>query len=250
MMFEGKTVLVTGGSRGIGRDVALRFAENGAKVAISYATNREAAEETRRQSKEAAGRDLVVLQADLADVAAAGGLIDRAVAELGGLDILVNNHGLLMPRPLDKLDPDDWRKIVDTNLTSTLFLCQRAAPPMRERGWGRIVNVSSMAGKTGGVAGVLPYATAKAGVIALTKGLALDLAPHGVTVNCVAPALVETDMLSALPTAQREALAKSVPVGRMGRPREVSHAVLFLAHEDAAFITGETINVNGGRLMD
>lgn len=248
--FSELRVLVTGGNRGIGRDIALSFANRGARVAIGFQSDQGAADEAALQIANLTGSAPLAVQADLSQEDEAEKLISTVHSKLEGLDVLVNNHGFLLFRPVEELSSEDWRMSMAINLDSVFFTSTRAAQLMKDNGWGRIINIASMAAKTGGHGEVLAYAAAKGGVVSLTRSLAMALAPHGVTVNCVAPALIETGMLSALPAEKKSELAASVPVGRIGQPHDVSHAVLFLAHPEAGFITGETINVNGGRLMD
>ena len=238
---SGKTALITGGSRGIGKDAALALAREGVSVAITYRGQREAAEAVRTEV-EALGQRCVVLQVDVRDGAAIRNMVAEAERALGAIDILVNNAGIAIPRDLDSLTEQDWHDAISTNLTSAFLVIQAALPGMRQRGWGRIINLSSVAAQIGGVVGP-HYAASKAGLHGLTHGYARFLAGKGVTVNAIAPALIDTDMVKGLPSG-----AKSlIPVGRYGTVEETSDIVVMLARN--GYITGQTINVNGGLYM-
>ena len=238
---NGRTALVTGGSRGIGRDAALALAREGVDIAITYREQRGAADELQREIR-ALGRSCAVLELDVRNGAAIRDVVAQAERALGRIDILVNNAGIAVPRDLDTLTEDDWHEAIATNLTSAFLVTQAVLPGMRQRGWGRIINLSSVAAQIGGVVGP-HYAASKAGLHGMTHGYARFLAGKGVTVNAVAPALIDTDMVKGLPQGARSL----IPVGRFGTVDEVSDVVLMLAR--TAFITGQTINVNGGLYM-
>ena len=238
---EGRTALITGGSRGIGKDAALALAREGVDVAITYRGEREAAESVRRDV-ESLGRKCTVLQLDVRDAAAIKTAVADAEGALGTIDILVNNAGIAVARDLDSVTEQDWYDAIATNLTSAFLVTQAVLPGMRQRSWGRIINMSSVAAQIGGVVGP-HYAASKAGLHGMTHGYARFLAGKGVTVNAIAPALIDTDTVKGLPAG-----AKSlIPVGRYGTVDEVSDIVLMLARN--GFITGQTINVNGGLYM-
>jgi 3-oxoacyl-[acyl-carrier protein] reductase len=238
---KGRTALITGGSRGIGADAAIALAREGVAVAITYRRDHDAAESVRKQI-EALGSKCTVLQLEVRDPAAIRGAVAEAERALGTIDILLNNAGIAVARDLDSLTEEDWYDAIATNLTSAFLVTQAVLPGMRQRGWGRIINLSSVAAQIGGVVGP-HYAASKAGLHGMTHGYARFLAGKGITVNAIAPALIDTDMVKGLPAG-----AKSlIPVGRYGTVEEVSGIVLMLARN--AFITGQTINVNGGLYM-
>jgi 3-oxoacyl-[acyl-carrier protein] reductase len=176
-------------------------------------------------------------------------LVDEVLERGGRLDILVNNAARIAPSSLWDVEPEEWDDVLAVNLRGPLFGIQAAGPHMRAQGWGRIVNVSSLAGQQGGIVGGPHYSASKAGLLVLTKIAARELAPHGVTVNAIAPAAIESPVLDALPEATRVEIARSIPVGRLGRPEEVAALVAYLASEEAAYVTGATFDVNGGLLM-
>lgn len=238
---EGKTALVTGASRGIGRAVALALAERGAHLGVHYHRRRDDAEKTSSRIRES-GRRSCAVQADLSVPGAAGALAAAVSEELGGVDILVNNAGITIPRNLDDLTEEDWDRVLNTNLKSAFLLTQAVLPHMRARKWGRIVNLSSVAAQLGGVVGP-HYAASKAGMIGLAHGYAALLAVEGITVNAVAPALIETEMVTSNPRAS----ADLIPVGRFGTVEETAEVVAMLAEN--GYITGQTVNVNGGWYM-
>jgi 3-oxoacyl-[acyl-carrier protein] reductase len=234
----GRTALVTGASRGIGRAVAIALAEAGAGVAVNY-LERKAEAEAVVQAIGNLGRKAAALQADVSDARSVASLVERTESALGPVDILVNNAGIALRRGLDELTEADFDRTMAVNLKS-VFLCTRAVlPGMRARRWGRIVNISSAAARGGGSIGA-HYNASKAGMEGLTRGYAARLAKDGVTVNAVAPALIDTEMMAA----QREQMTARVPVGRLGSAEEVAAIVVAVAAN--AYMTGETVQVNGG----
>lgn len=250
MNFNGKRVLVTGGARGIGRAIAKGFADGGARVALSYLGNHEAAEETLATLS---GGPHSSVAGDLGDPEFCKTLVAQTVRELGGLDILVNNAGIFEAHPLDEVDfaawRGAWRRTLDINLFAAANLCYHAARHMMASGGGRIVNVSSR-GAFRGEPESPAYAASKAGLNALSQSLAQKLAPHQIFVGVVAPGFVETDMTTThLAGEQGRAIRAQSPLGRVAKPEEVAHAVLFLASEGAEFTTGTIIDVNGASYL-
>jgi len=240
----GQVVLVTGGSKGIGRSIALAFAEPGAIVAVNYRSDDAAAE---RVLAEVQGRGAqgVALRADVTDFAQVRSMVDELVSRHGQIDVLVNNAGGTRDGLLALMDSTDWDAVIDLNLKSVFHCCKVVTRQMMGRRRGAIVNVSSLSGITG-LPGQTNYAAAKGGVNAFTKALAQEVARFGIRVNAVAPGLVETELTAALPASQRERLLAGVPMGRMGLPEEVAAVVRFLGSEAASYITGQIIQVTGG----
>ena len=247
MNFAGKTAVVTGGSRGLGRAVCLELAKDGANVVLCYAGNEAAAGET-VAACEALGAKALAVRCDVAKADEVKALMDAAVQAFGRIDILVNNAGITRDGLLMMMKEDDFDAVINANLKGA-FLCMKAASRlMMKQRWGRIVNLSSVVGLRGN-AGQVNYAASKAGVIGMTKSLAKELATRGVTVNAVAPGFIDTDMTAAMPQAAREATLASIPMGRMGAPEDVAKAVAFLASDEAAYVTGQVLAVDGGMAM-
>ena len=248
-MFEltGKTAVVTGGSRGIGRAICLKLAGQGANIVLNYAGNAAAAEET-RAACEALGVRALAVQGDVADPAACNALIDTAVEAFGQVDILVCNAGITRDNLLMRMSDEEFQKVIDTNLKGT-FHCMRAViRPMMKKRRGRIISISSVVGLIGN-AGQINYAASKAGVIGMTRSLAREVASRGITVNAVAPGFIRTDMTDVLGDAVKEGILRSIPLGKLGEAEDVANTVLFLASDEAAYITGQVLSVDGGMAM-
>ncbi len=245
--FAGQVALVTGGSRGIGRACCVALARAGARVAVGYAGNEAAAAETARQIV-AAGTEAKLLPFDVADPAAAAAGVEAVVSDWGRLDVLVNNAGVAIDGLLLRLKDEDLERQIAVNVKGAFHLARAAARPMLKQRRGSIVNVSSVVGETGN-AGQSAYAASKAALLGLTKSLAREFASRNVRVNAVAPGFIETDMTAGIPEAVRQKMLETIPAGRLGTADEVARAVLFLASEDAAYVTGEVLRVNGGMYM-
>ncbi|MBQ9442284.1 MAG: 3-oxoacyl-[Selenomonadaceae bacterium] len=244
MRLEGKIALVTGASRGIGRAVALKLATEGAKVAINFAGNLAKAEEVKAEIESNGGEALLV-QGNVADFETVNEIIKKIVDAWGRIDILVNNAGITRDNLLLKMSEKDFDEVIATNLKG-VFNCTKAVTKlmMKQRA-GRIVNMSSVVALTGN-AGQTNYAAAKAGIIGFTKSAAKEFAPRGITVNAIAPGFIGTDMTSAIPEKIKDEMLKNIPLGRFGNPEDVANAVMFFVSEDAAYITGQVICVDGG----
>mgnify|MGYP000954753138 FL=1 len=240
-----KRAVVTGGSRGIGRAICLALAGEGAAVAVNYAGSAQAAQSTAEECLCLGAADAFAYQADVADEAQAAALINEAVTRWGGVDILVNNAGITRDDLIMRLSREDFDAVLNTNLKGAFHCIKAACRPMMKQRFGRIVNLSSIVGIRGN-AGQANYAASKAGLIGMSKSVAKELAGRGITVNCVAPGFIETDMTSVLPDAAKEKLLSEIPMARMGRSEDVAAAVVFLASEQAGYITGQVICVDGG----
>ena len=247
MLLDGKTALVTGASRGIGRAIALCLAAEGARVAINYAGNVRAAEEV-KTAIEAAGGTAILCQADIADSSAVEAMVANVVKEFGTIDILVNNAGITRDALLMRMKDEDFAKVLDTNLKGVFYCTKAVSKLMMKKRSGRIVNMASVVGLVGN-AGQTNYAAAKAGVIGFSKSAAKELASRGITVNIVAPGFIGTDMTAGLPESVKEKMLTDIPLGRMGEAEDVANAVLFLASDQASYITGQVVNVDGGMVM-
>ncbi len=243
-MLEGKIALVTGGGRGIGREIALTLAGYGADVAVNYSGSKEKAEETAELIR-AMGRRAAVLQADVSNKADCVRLFRETAEALGPADILVNNAGITRDNLAVRMSEAEFAQVIDTNLKGAFFCMQLAGKTMMKKRYGRIVSLSSISGIRGN-AGQINYCAAKAGIVGMTKCLAKELASRGVTVNAVAPGYIDTDMTAVLPEKVKEAALAQIPLGRMGTPRDIAETVAFLASDRAAYITGQVIQVDGG----
>src|SRR6476661_1454583 len=246
---EGKVALVTGGSRGIGRAIAIGLGRLGAKVIVNYTANEAAANEAAAEIA-AVGGAAVTKRFDVADAAAVDAAIKEIVAAEGGLHILVNNAGVAVNTLVLGAKDADWKRAIDVNLNGTYHCCRAALRTLlKVREAGRIINITSITGETGS-AGQAPYVAAKAGVIGLTKTLAREYASRGITANAVSPGYIDTDMTaSELPEARRAELLKTIPLGRVGQPEDVAAAVAYLAGPAAGYVTGQVLRVNGGLFM-
>jgi len=243
----GKSAVVTGGSRGIGRAIALRLATQGADICLSYRGNAAAAEET-RVAIAALGRRALAVQADVAQPEAADALIKAAIGEFGKVDILVNNAGITRDDLIMRMSIDAWREVLETNLFGAFYAIKAVTRPMLKARGGRIINITSVSGQAGQM-GQANYSSAKAGLIGLTKATARELASRGITVNAVAPGFVLTELTQDLPAELLDEITKRTPLGRFGTPEEIASAVAFLASDDAAYITGQVLAVDGGLVM-
>jgi 3-oxoacyl-[acyl-carrier protein] reductase len=247
MKLLGKVALVTGASRGIGRDIAIELAKAGANVAVNYAGSQARANEV-VQEIQSLGREAFAVQCDVANGESVAEMVKQTIDRWGSLDILVNNAGITRDNLIMRMKEDEWDDVINTNLKG-VFLCTKAVTrQMMKQKSGRIINISSVVGESGN-AGQANYVAAKAGVIGLTKTTAKELAPRGITVNAVAPGFITTDMTDKLTDEIKEGMLKMIPLAKFGEPKDIANAVTFLASDDSRYITGQTIHVNGGMVM-
>ncbi len=247
MLLTGKTAIVTGGSRGIGRAIALCLAAEGANVAVIYAGNTAAAEETLQAITDKGGK-AISIQCDVANEDTVTAMVKQVKEQFGSIDILVNNAGITRDGLLMRMKTADWQAVLDTNLTGTFFCTKAVTKWMMKQRSGAIVNLTSVVGLTGN-AGQANYAAAKSGIIGFTKSVAKELASRGIRANAVAPGCIDTDMTAVLSDAVKEEMLKTIPLGRVAQPEEVAKAVLFLVSDCASYITGQVLNVDGGMVM-
>ncbi|XEC97071.1 3-oxoacyl-[acyl-carrier-protein] reductase [Paenibacillus tarimensis] len=244
---SGKTALVTGASRGIGRAIAVALAEGGADVAINYSGSEAAAAETAK-AVEALGRRAMTVKANVGKPGEFDAMVAKVIETLGSVDILVNNAGITRDNLIMRMKEEEFDQVIETNLKGVFNGIKAVTRPMMKQRSGRIINISSVVGALGNP-GQANYVAAKAGVIGLTKASARELASRGITVNCVAPGFIETDMTDKLPADMREQLSGQIPLARLGQPQDIAMAVRFLASDAAGYMTGQTVHVDGGMYM-
>lgn len=243
----GKTAIITGASRGIGAAIARRFAEQGANIVVNYSGSQEKAEAVVREIEQTGGKAIAV-KANVADAAEVKAMIDAAMEQFGSIDILVNNAGITRDNLMMRMKEDEWDDVINTNLKG-VFLCTKAVTrQMMKQRHGRIVNIASIVGVMGN-AGQANYVAAKAGVIGLTKTTARELASRGITANAVAPGFITTDMTEKLGEDVQKSMLSQIPLARFGAPEDVANAALFLASDEASYVTGQTLNLDGGMVM-
>lgn len=247
MSLKDKTAIVTGGSRGIGRAVCLRLADEGANIVINYAGNRDAAEEVASLCREK-GVQAVIVKADVSNASGCEAIFATAIDNFGRVDILVNNAGVTRDGLIVRMSEKDFDKVIDTNLKGAFFCMQNAAKLMMKQRSGRIINISSVVGVRGN-AGQVNYAASKAGVIGMTKSLAKELAGRKVTVNAIAPGFIQTDMTGVLSDSVKDAILSSIPMKSLGNPEDIANAVAFFANDQSGYITGQVLCVDGGMAM-
>lgn len=247
MELTGKTALVTGGTRGIGRAIVERFAQAGANIAFTFISSAAAAEEVAANVR-SSGVEALAIQADGASFEAADQVVAQVMDTWGHLDVLVNNAGITRDNLLIRMNEADWDSVIDTNLKSVFNFCKAAYRPMMKQRSGKVVNLSSVVGSSGNP-GQANYAASKAGIIGFSKSLARELAGRGVSVNVLSPGYVDTEMTSAMPESARQAMLDAVPMGRAARPDEIAETALFLASNASDYITGHVLHVNGGLYM-
>ena len=242
---KGKIAVVTGGSRGIGAAIAKEFGRQGATVVINYNDNHELAQLVVEEIN-AMGSPAIALQADISEAEPTKDFIEEVLDKFGRIDVLVNNAGITRDRSFKKMSFEEWHKVIDTNLSSAFNTCKIALPAMLEQKYGRIINISSVIGQSGGF-GQTNYAAAKAGLIGLTKSLALETARGGVTVNAICPGFIATEMVAEMPENVREAIIAQIPMKKLGEPADVAKGVMFLCESE--YMTGQCLNLNGGLYM-
>lgn len=248
MRLKGRVAIITGGARGIGKAIALALVRQGAKVAI-VDFDKEGARALKDRIEKEQGQ-AIAIPCDVSKSSEVKAMVDQVKKAFGRIDILVNNAGIIRRGTIETVTEEDWDRVIEVNLKGT-FNCSKAVfETMKQQRYGKIINVSSIAGKMGDITSAPGYGPSKAGIDALTKTLARQLAPYGINVNAVAPHAIETEMSAQWSEERRKEIIASIPLGRLGKPEDVAEAVLFLASESASFITGEILDVNGGALMD
>ena len=246
-MLKGKTAVITGASRGIGRAIALKLAKQGANVVVNYRNSVDAVAQVVKEI-EALGVKVLAIQADISSYSDVEKMMKKCVEEFGSIDILVNNAGITKDGLLMRMKEEDFDSVIDINLKGAFNCTRHVSAIMLKQRSGRIINISSVTGITGN-AGQVNYSAAKAGIIGMTKSVAREFGSRGVTCNAVAPGFIQTDMTESLPNKVKDAMMSTIPLKRLGRPEDVANVVAFLATDEAAYITGQVINVDGGMVM-
>jgi NAD(P)-dependent dehydrogenase (short-subunit alcohol dehydrogenase family) len=248
-MNEQRVAIVTGANKGLGLAVAENFVKEGKKV-VFVIRNKANLEQTRQRfQQEALQKQVMFIQLDVSDINGIKSAVNEVLNEWGRIDILVNNAGIRFETPIEEIDEEEWDQVLSVNLKSTFFFSQAVIPAMKERGWGRIINMSSIGGQAGPLTSGAHYSASKAGQIALSKVFARSLAPYGITVNTVAPAAIRTPEMDKMDPAKLAQMVETIPLRRVGEPREVSDLVSYLTSDTGGFTTGATFDINGGRLM-
>jgi acetoacetyl-CoA reductase len=243
-MFEGRVAMVTGGTRGIGAAITQCLLESGASVAAGYSRGKESAEKFASQMSKNGGK-VSIHQGRVDEVDDCNRVVNEVMDRFGRVDFLINNAGITVDKTVRKMTVDDWRQVLEVNLSGAFQMTKAVLEHMIERGSGRIVNISSVIGETGNI-GQANYAASKAGLFGFTKSLALEMAQRGITVNCVAPGFIETEMVAAIPEPVLAKVVEKIPQRRLGRPHEVARVVRFLLEDESSYITGAIFNINGG----
>jgi 3-oxoacyl-[acyl-carrier protein] reductase len=248
MKLKDRVAIVTGAASGIGKAIALTFVREGAQVAL-VDIDQEKLGTVKNEIIKKKG-EVIALSCDITKSTDVGKMVNQTYQTFGRIDILVNNAGIIRRGTIETVTEEDWDRVIEVNLKGTFNCCKAAVEIMKRQGYGKIINVSSIAGKLGDITSAPGYGPSKAGIDALTKTLARQLAPHGINVNAVSPHAIETEMSAQWSEERRREIIASIPLGRLGKPEDVAEAVLFLASDEASFITGEILDVNGGALMD
>ncbi len=246
-MGEKKTVLVTGGSRGIGKEVALKYAENGYNIVINYVSSNTDVEELKKEFEQK-GAEALILKADVTNTEEVENVVNKAIEKFGTIDVLVNNAGITKDNLLMRMTEEEFDKVININLKGTYVVTKAVIKYMMKKRCGSIINLSSVVGVAGN-AGQCNYSASKAGIIGFTKSLAKELSSRNIRVNAVAPGFIQTDMTSVLSDSVKENINSQIPLKRMGSPREVANVIYFLGNDDSSYITGQVINVDGGMVM-
>lgn len=249
MKLKDRVAIVTGGARGIGKAIVRTFVREGAKVALVDIEEIKKLEALKKEAEKMGG-EVITISCDITKSSDVNEMVGKVQKAFGRVDILVNNAGIIRRGTIETVTEEDWDRVIAVNLKGTFNCCKAVVEFMKQQGYGKIVNISSIAGKMGDITSAPGYGPSKAGVDALTKTLARQLAPYGINVNAVSPHAIETEMSAQWSEERRKEIIASIPLGRLGKPEDVAEAVLFLASDEASFITGEILDVNGGVLMD
>ena len=243
-----KTVLITGGSRGIGKAVAMKFAENGYKIIINYVSDKTDTEQLKKELLQAGAADILLIKADVSNSEDVKNMVKETIEKFEKIDVLVNNAGITKDNLLLRMTPEDFEKVIDINLKGTFNVTKSVVPYMMKKRTGKIVNISSVVGVSGN-AGQCNYSASKAGIIGFTKSIAKELASRNILANCIAPGFIDTDMTSVLSDEVKDSINAQIPMKRMGTAQEIANVAYFLGCEESSYITGQVINIDGGMVM-